>query len=563
MDRQGPEADGSTDNDDVLLFAAAAHKSCGSIVSCKFRNPATASRSHTLQLSDTTSTVPKSIEMHSHCHDKPRRRLTSVTDVQINWSFEEEDRVTSPSSVGVCFNSPIKHEEDFERGYHTDPCNFTVRPNYHDDHATRDRVFVFEDEPIESSESTEESYDDYALEQLLAKGTGLEQMEGVGSALSLYDRAVKEGLVEEALNIAYLDYKMGVLQWKCASYEKSLISLRRAIKAFESEGGLRVRLMAEIYFATGRTLASLGEQKRARKYFMRALRTLEYDEFVDNIVPSENLELRGKILTQVASLLISHGSYEMASNVLGEAITLQRQVLGPQHADVASTLLVYGSLNEALHQHEYAAKCYLDALEIFRNKTSTSAYAYVDMSVALSNVGWLFYLSQDYDNALHSYEEALELAIPILGEEHRNVASLRVQIGMVYAQQGRLRKALKAYRQSLEIQRALLGDEHDDVALTLAQVGFVYKEMGNFTKAVEFSEHALTVRKSNSGRNSVIVGSSCAQLGRLYMDMEENLRASICFSNALAAYHENGLLVDDPRVIEARDCLAQIQSPST
>ena len=115
---------------------------------------------------------------------------------------------------------------------------------------------------------------------------------------------------------------------------------------------MRVRVMAEIYFALGRTLASLSKRNRARKYFMKALRTLEFDQFVDNSVRPEDQELYAKILTQVASLLVSNGAYEMASKVLDEAITLQRDILGPDHADIAGTLLVYGFLNEALHHYE-------------------------------------------------------------------------------------------------------------------------------------------------------------------------------------------------------------------
>eukprot|EP00977_Amphora_coffeiformis_P022258 scaffold10697_cov151-Amphora_coffeaeformis.AAC.1 len=490
------------------------------------------------------STTPeKAVGMGAHLVGKPRRRLTSLTDVQPQASFDEEDISPSP-------NSPRGHRDDVDRGYHTDPCIATIR-KYEDEQSHR-RPSVVE---IDSSESTEDSYEDCTLEDLLRRGTGLEQSQGVQAALSLYDQAVQDGLVEEALNIAYLEYKMGTLLWKCGSYKKSLSLLKRSLRAFESEGGLRVREIAEIYFAIGRTLASLSNRKKARKYYMKALRTLEYDQFVENRVNPNDQKLYAKILAQVASLLAGHGNYVIASGVLAEAITLQRQVLGPEHTDIAGTLLVYGALNEALRQYEYAAKCYLDALEIYRNNTSNTIFSNVDISVTLSNVGWLFYLTHDYANALHSYEEALELAIPVLGEQHRNVSSLRVQMGMVYAQQGNLKTALRTYRQALEGQRAVLGDEHEDVALTLALVGSVYKEMGKLRKAAEFTEHALSMRRTIMGPDSVVVGTTLVQLGQVYVAMGEPVAASDCFLNALAAYHVNGLPVTDPRVVEAREPL--------
>ena len=557
MHRQEPEIDGSTD---VLT----SDLSASTYSSQKFRHSTMTPASSHILVSSSMSVVQTPCEGESSpTSGKTRRRLTSLTDVQPHCSFDEDDNL-SPSSSSAS-PSLVKQDGDFDRGYQTDPCTRTIRRSLDDgddDHASR--VVVIEDKPVEeSSEHSDDSFEVYTLEQLLLKGTSLEQCEGVSAALVLYERAIKEKLVEEVLDIAYLQYKIGVLQWKRASYEQSLILLRRSMKVFENEGGTRVKVLAEIYFALGRTLASLSERKRARKYFMRALRTLEYDEFVDNKVKSENQELRAKILTQVASLLICYGSYDMASTILSEAITIQRQILGPKHSDVASTLLVYGSLNEALNQHEYAANCYLEALEIFRLESSTSSFSCVDMSVTLSNVGWLFYLSQDYSNAMQSYEEALELTIPILGESHRNVASLRVQIGMVHAQQGKLKRALKLYRQALQVQRAVLGDEHEDVALTLSLVGSVYNEMGKFGKAVEFTEHALATRKKFIGPNSVLVGSSFVQLGRTYLNMEEHSHASRCFTSALAAYHENGLPGCDPRVVEAGQLLSQTRSFSS
>lgn len=551
MDRQGcvAQANKTVTRDSIVCMLG------------KFRNP-TVGKAESPNIFDMRGMTnsPQTSFDEENMAGKTRRRLTSLTDVQPQASFDDDD--LPPGS-----HSPLGHQDDVDRGYHTDPCLAKSRlicEFDHDDHSRPNGSPGSRIETIESSESSEES-NECSLEEILRRGTGLEQSQGVQAALSLYDQAVQDGLLEGALDIAHLEYKMGWLLWKCGSYEKSLSVLKRALHVFESEGGLRVREIAEIHFALGRTLASLGNRKKARKYYMKALRTLEYDQFVDNSVNPENQELSAKILAQVASLLVSHENYDMASGVLNEAITIQRQVLGPHHTDIAGTLLVYGALNEALYRYEYAAKCYLDALEIYRNTTSTTIFSNVDISVTLSNVGWLFYLTNDYANALHSYEEALELAIPVLGEQHRNVSSLHVQMGMVYAQRGDLKMALRTYREALNGQRAILGDEHEDVALTLALVGFVYMEMGKLRKAAEFTEHALSMRKAIMGPNSVVVGMTLVQLGQVYTDMEESVAAANCFSSALATYHVNGLPVTDPRVTEARESLSQMGgwAPST
>ena len=481
----------------------------------------------------------------------PRRRLTSVTDVQPQSSFDDDENTPSYSL--------IEHGAEVDRGYHTDPCIVTIHRKSETELRSRGSALV---EPFDSTESSEESYEDYAFQQLLLKGAGLERNDGCQAALAFYHQALQQGVFEETLNIAHLEYKIGTLLWKRGSYEKSLKSLKRSLRAFESEGGLCVRIIAEICFLIGRNLNSLGNRRRARKYYMKALRTLEFDQFVENEVRAEDQVLYANILVQVASLLVVNGSYEMASSVLGEAITLQRHLLGPEHSDIARTLLVYGSLNEALRQYEYAAKCYLDALDIFGNDTSCDMSSAVDISVTLSNVGWLFYLTENYASSLRSYEEALQMIIPVLGEDHRNVASLRVHVGMVHAQQGNLKTALKTYRRALKSQRSILGDDHEDVALTLALVGSAYKQWGKHIKAVEFLQHALSIRQKVLEFNSVVVGCTFVELGVVYMEMGELSHASYSFSEALAIFHENGVPLTDTRVVEARECLSMITTES-
>jgi tetratricopeptide (TPR) repeat protein len=538
---------------------------------------------------DSQSVMNHSLTITPFMGKPRRRRMTSSTEEprHTSWDGEvgsidgDENDASSLPPKGCQRTSSIVRDSD--KGYHTDSCIVIATTSCHHHHqqqrnTTSTKLSPFldipkvnhQEEPVveDTSESSEETYEEDALEELLVKGTGLEQIEGTGAALSLYDRAVKQGLLKEALNVAFLEYKMGILLWKNGSYEKSLNVLKRSLNVFERHGGTRTRTMAEIYFAMGRGLSSLSRRTKAHKYFMKALRTLDYDQFLENHVHPEDQQLYAKILTQVASLLVDQGNYSVASNVLADAITLQRQVLGPNHIDIAGTLLVYGSLNEALQQNEYAANCFLQALEMFRNNDTDAMFSSVDVSVTLSNVGWLFYKTGDYTSALHSYEEALEIVIPILGANHRNVNSLQVQMGMCYAQQGNLNKALKIYRQALEGQRVVLGDNHEDVALTLSLVGRIYHVKENYGKALEFIRHALTIRQqltSNSTPSSatVVVGTLYVQLGQVYTKLQEVTHAVHCFSHALTIYHTNHLPVTDVRVVEARQALTALELRSS
>lgn len=70
---------------------------------------------------------------------------------------------------------------------------------------------------------------------------------------------------------------------------------------------------------------------------------------------------------------------------------------------------------------------------------------------------------EKYDKALETYKHALDLYTRTLGWNHVNVASTRVEKGMLHWRLGQHEDALAEYTSALEIYMAKFGKKHTTV----------------------------------------------------------------------------------------------------
>jgi tetratricopeptide (TPR) repeat protein len=74
----------------------------------------------------------------------------------------------------------------------------------------------------------------------------------------------------------------------------------------------------------------------------------------------------------------------------------------------------------------------------------------VDLDFAL-NEGWALQERDDYPGAAQAYERALELALPVLGQEHLRTAAILNVLANLYRKMGEYAKAEPLYQRSLKI----------------------------------------------------------------------------------------------------------------
>ncbi|MBS0578353.1 MAG: tetratricopeptide repeat protein [Proteobacteria bacterium] len=198
-----------------------------------------------------------------------------------------------------------------------------------------------------------------------------------------------------------------------------------------------------------------------------------------------------KSLHGLGTLLAEKGQYAEADHTLHQALTLQHELYGPSHREIATTLKdlarvmdAAGDLNGAIPVMRYAVTM---QRELNHNEPDPAlAEAINDLALLLEERG-------TYEESEKLYREALAMKRRVFGEKHPEVAMGLNNLAAALQDEGDLEHAESTYREALLMQRALLGQVHPDVALTLNNLAFVQSDRGNLRDALATEAEALAV----------------------------------------------------------------------
>jgi tetratricopeptide (TPR) repeat protein len=116
--------------------------------------------------------------------------------------------------------------------------------------------------------------------------------------------------------------------------------------------------------------------------------------------------------------------------------------------------------------------------------------------------------------ALDSYETALEIRTRILGDRHPHIASLLNNMGIIYRNRGDLDAALSNYERALEIRRATIGANHPHVAASLTNLGVVHAMKGDYAAALQAFVDARAVWEGRLGPGHPDVATADNSIGK-------------------------------------------------
>ena len=100
-----------------------------------------------------------------------------------------------------------------------------------------------------------------------------------------------------------------------------------------------------------------------------------------------------------------------------------------------------------------------------------------------------------YNAALPLLEQARNIILRLLGEEHPNYAAVLFNLASHYESMGKYEDALPLSKQAKNILQLTHGDMHPDYAKSLNDLGYLYKVMGNYKAALPLYEEAKMINK--------------------------------------------------------------------
>ena len=205
----------------------------------------------------------------------------------------------------------------------------------------------------------------------------------------------------------------------------------------------------------------------------------------------QNRAALAKTLHGLGFVLERQGRYADAEQSFRKALELQRQVLGPAHADIARTLQDLANVIDESGSLKAAIPVMRQALDMQRQLNGSQPDP--GLAEAINDLGTLLYESGDYDAAEKLYVEAIAMKHRLLGEKHPEIAMTLGNLARVLQNKRDLAGAEARFREALAMQQQTLGDVHPDVANSLNNLAFVQYDRGDKQTAFATEREALRV----------------------------------------------------------------------
>jgi serine/threonine-protein kinase len=254
-------------------------------------------------------------------------------------------------------------------------------------------------------------------------------------------------------------------------------------------------------------------------------------------------------LGDLGQLRQDQGDYAAAESLHRASLDLRTARLGPSHPDVADSQYHLGVAVAWQRKNTEEAEM------LFRQSLATRrehfGNEHLDVAYALNSLGSLLTDLERYDEAEETHREALAIRRELLDPQHPSIAISINNLAFVLRNQERYAAAEPLYREALERLRTQLGPDHLYVAVGLNNLADSMSKQGKHVEAEPLYREALAVfeRLGQQGHALEAVirskwGACLTELGR-YAKAEAALRASQ--PRLVEAFGENHTFVQNGR----------------
>ena len=174
-----------------------------------------------------------------------------------------------------------------------------------------------------------------------------------------------------------------------------------------------------------------------------------------------------------------HSLLDEDEDVLDDAVLKEEEEAGEKsETDQKLLLSMATSINNIGYLRQRAGdatpeetmKAYKKSLRIKRQILGNDS---LSVGKTLNNIGSVYYLRRDFEDAFEAYTEALQIMQANLGEDHPDVATVWSNMGDVLLGRRRKQDALQHYRSALNIRWNAFGDKDPKVVRLLEKIAAI------------------------------------------------------------------------------------------
>lgn len=293
-----------------------------------------------------------------------------------------------------------------------------------------------------------------------------------------------------------------------------------------------------------------GEFDTARRFAVAAMNSLDLHAGCG--VPEVAI-LRVNAMLAVGNLHRVLGDLGAAWALLGEAVIVAEDELGPDHPATAGAYNTLGIVGKFAARFDEAQAAYRRALACYERHDNQ-----LGMAAVLHNLGGLEHERGRPEMGIAYAERGLALREAALGSGHIDVAADLGALGALFEQADRLFDAETAYRRALAVFESALGPHHYEVAVVCGNLALLLARQGKAEAAEALYRRALAGKRVALGANHPDLAVTLHNLGVLLADTgraAEGMELLRTAESLLAAR----LPADHPRRVAVRTTLASFR----
>lgn len=248
----------------------------------------------------------------------------------------------------------------------------------------------------------------------------------------------------------------------------------------------------------------------------------------------------------------SSGDYETTLAMYDRVLTIQEDVLGPEHPELALSLTNLATVH-------YWKGEYLKGIGFSRRALEVQERAlgpdHPDYALSLVGLGIAHFSMGKYAEARDLLERARGVQERAMGPESPDLASTLNNLAAAHMELGDYTTAQPLFERAVKLKEKLLGESHPLVASSLTSLGAVHYLKKEYESARTLHERAMAIQAQALGEKHPLYAFSMANLARVHLDTGDPRGALALLERTVEIYDEHEGLQQEE--LEARFLLAR------
>lgn len=382
-------------------------------------------------------------------------------------------------------------------------------------HNHADAVKLFLD-ALEILRSVEEegSGQDHIVDLTLQVAKAYTSAKDYENAISYYETHIEllhcddpenDGLLADSL------YAMGeilALTDKNPDFDLAIEKLMECLDIKKKMFGADDEQVANVVYTIATVYEKAGDHDKATASLSECLRSYKMKQ--DKAGSVKAYHALARLKASKANETDSETERSAAMECYKEALKIRRQIMSVDDIELASMLYEYATLLCLSNEHVAALPLLEEALRIQKSKLGLKDERVANILLLIAEV---HVRQEKYDASLVSLEQVLFIHSSLDGSgDNIDLSTCNYLLGATHLARGEFDKAISSYAECMELRRKKFGPNSLECADVSNELGKAYGEARDFDKAIASLIDALRIRKTELGNDDLDYGHSVYNL---------------------------------------------------